>query len=239
MFVNGSGWNEQTLQRTFQRCFLPSYGSFGQTVSEEKNFKNLPIRNKNRLWWPCLLMDRDQMCKLYRGPSIDASYNVSVHLAKGFQRRRSKCEKLTDDRRRTPSDGKSSSCLWQGELKKQCQCHLGCHFGKVTSTKLILTTQCFHMHLKFQCKSTKGSVTCDFYRSYIVLAPFCGVQWNWGQRTLRLTNQLIKFVVYLYLFIVCFYLIQAVLLAQMYKTVFQDILDPWGPCFGMGKATIP
>ena len=103
--------------------------------------------------------------QIYRGPSIDASYNVSVHLAKGFQRRRSKCEKLTDDRRRTPSDGKSSRCLWQGELKKQRQCHLGCHFGKVTRTKLILTTQCFHMHLKFQCKSTKGSVTCDFYRS--------------------------------------------------------------------------
>jgi hypothetical protein len=35
----------------------------------------------------------------------------------GFQRRRLKCEKLTDDRRRTPSDGKSSHCLWQGELK--------------------------------------------------------------------------------------------------------------------------
>jgi hypothetical protein len=34
-----------------------------------------------------------------------------------FQRRRLKCEKLTDDRRRTPSDGKSSRCLWQGELK--------------------------------------------------------------------------------------------------------------------------
>jgi hypothetical protein len=26
--------------------------------------------------------------KLYRGPSIDASYQVSVHLAKWFQRRR-------------------------------------------------------------------------------------------------------------------------------------------------------
>jgi hypothetical protein len=26
----------------------------------------------------------------------DASYQVSVHLAKGFQRRRLKCEKLTD-----------------------------------------------------------------------------------------------------------------------------------------------
>ena len=54
---------------------------------------------------------------LYREPSIDASYQVSVHLAKGFQRRRLKCEKLTDDRRRMPSDGKSSHCLWQGELK--------------------------------------------------------------------------------------------------------------------------
>jgi hypothetical protein len=37
------------------------------------------------------------MRNLYRGPSIDASYQVSVHLAKGFQRRRLKCEKLTDD----------------------------------------------------------------------------------------------------------------------------------------------
>jgi hypothetical protein len=42
---------------------------------------------------------------------------VSVHLAEGFQRRRLKYENLTDDRRRTPSDGKSSHCLWQGELK--------------------------------------------------------------------------------------------------------------------------
>jgi hypothetical protein len=33
-------------------------------------------------------MDRDNMSKLYRGPSIDASYQVSVHLAKQFQRRR-------------------------------------------------------------------------------------------------------------------------------------------------------
>ena len=37
--------------------------------------------------------------KLYRGPSIDASYQVSVHLAKGFQRKRLRCEKLMDDRR--------------------------------------------------------------------------------------------------------------------------------------------
>jgi hypothetical protein len=59
-----------------------------------------------------LLMDQNEMSNLYRGPSIDASYQVSVHLAEGFQRRRLKCEKLTDDRRRTSNDGKSSHCLW-------------------------------------------------------------------------------------------------------------------------------
>ena len=62
-------------------------------------------------------MDWDEMSNLYRGPSIDDSYQVSVHLAEWFQRRRLKCEKLTDDRRRMPSDGKSSHCLSQGELK--------------------------------------------------------------------------------------------------------------------------
>jgi hypothetical protein len=33
-------------------------------------------------------MDWDKMSNLYRGPSIDASYQVSVHLATQFQRRR-------------------------------------------------------------------------------------------------------------------------------------------------------
>jgi hypothetical protein len=51
-------------------------------------FRNQPIRNKNCLWWPCLLTDQDEMSILYRGPSIDASYQVSVHLAKWFQWRR-------------------------------------------------------------------------------------------------------------------------------------------------------
>jgi hypothetical protein len=58
---------------------LQSVGTFGRAVSEEKNFKNRPIRNKNCLWRPCLLMDRDEISNLYRGPSIDASYQVSVH----------------------------------------------------------------------------------------------------------------------------------------------------------------
>ena len=116
------------------RCFPPSFGSFGKVVSEEKIFRNRPIRNKNclcllmnqdemsnlyrgpskfrfiwqsgfkgrfffrnqpirnknGLWRPCLLTDRDEMSNLYRGPAIDVSYQVSVHLAKRFQRRRLK-----------------------------------------------------------------------------------------------------------------------------------------------------
>jgi hypothetical protein len=32
--------------------------------------------------------DQDEMSKLYKGPSIDASYQVSVQLAKKFQGRR-------------------------------------------------------------------------------------------------------------------------------------------------------
>ena len=51
------------------------------------------------MWRPCLLMDWDEMSNLYTGPSIDASYQVSAHLAEGFQRGRLKCENLTDDGR--------------------------------------------------------------------------------------------------------------------------------------------
>ena len=45
--------------------------------------RNQPIKNKNGLWRPCLLTDRDEISNIYKGPSI-----VSVHLAKRLQRRR-------------------------------------------------------------------------------------------------------------------------------------------------------
>jgi hypothetical protein len=64
MFVNGSDQNEQSLERTFHRCFLPSFTSFRWGVSEEK---------------------------------------IKMWKVNG---------------RRMPSDGKSSHCLWQGELKR-------------------------------------------------------------------------------------------------------------------------
>ena len=50
----------------------------------EDLFRNQPIRNKNCLWRPmCVnITDRDKMSNLYRGPAIDASHQVLVHLAK-------------------------------------------------------------------------------------------------------------------------------------------------------------
>jgi hypothetical protein len=68
--------------------------------------KNRPIRNKKFLWRPCLLMDRDKMSNLYRGPSIGASYQVSVHIAEGVSEEKIKMWKVngrqtTDDRQRT------------------------------------------------------------------------------------------------------------------------------------------
>ena len=41
-------------------------------------FRNRPIRNKNCMWWPCLLTDRDEMSNLHRGHSINDTYQVSV-----------------------------------------------------------------------------------------------------------------------------------------------------------------
>jgi hypothetical protein len=54
---------------------------------QRRFFRNQPIRNMNCLWRPCLLTDQDKMSKVYRGPSMDASYHVSVHLTKWFHRR--------------------------------------------------------------------------------------------------------------------------------------------------------
>ena len=41
-------------------------------------FRNRSIRNKNCMWWPWLLTDRDEMSNIHRGHFIDASCQVSV-----------------------------------------------------------------------------------------------------------------------------------------------------------------
>jgi hypothetical protein len=148
----------QNLLWSFNRCFLPSFGSFGRAGSEEKIFKNRPIRNKNWLWWPCLSVNKHsrhrqflfligQFLKtissetalpnkpkfgrkhhwkvFYKECSVNKELRVtaifvdgsrqyvqslvrtfqfSFHLAEGFQRRRLKCEKLTDNRLYTTND---------------------------------------------------------------------------------------------------------------------------------------
>ena len=95
--------NLYRAKRIFHRCFLPSFGSFVQAVSEEEIFRNRPIRNKNYLWRPCLLMDRDERGNNYRGPSIDASYKVFGTFGKAVSE-----EKIKKNR-----PIRNKNCLWR------------------------------------------------------------------------------------------------------------------------------
>ena len=53
MFVNGSGQNEQSLQRTIHRCFLPNFSSSDKAVSEEKIFQKSTNQKQE---WPVAAM---------------------------------------------------------------------------------------------------------------------------------------------------------------------------------------
>jgi hypothetical protein len=72
-------WHDFTYQVTVH---------LAKRFQRRRFFRNQPIRNKNCLCLSCLLTDRDKMSNLYRGPSIDATYHVSVHLARRFRSRR-------------------------------------------------------------------------------------------------------------------------------------------------------
>jgi hypothetical protein len=52
----------------------------------EEFFRNRPISIKNCLWRPCVLRIEPKLTIFIEGPSIYASYQVSIHLAKRFQR---------------------------------------------------------------------------------------------------------------------------------------------------------
>ena len=133
-------------------------------------------------------MDRDEMSNLYRGHSIDDSYQISVHLAEGFQRKRLKCEKLTDDRRRTPSDGKSSRCLWQGELKNRRRCSLFivcCQYSEVWQYKrrrIYLQVVFFLFYLQNEMLCTKYIIVFSLGNSFPIVSSG---EVQWPRRWLR------------------------------------------------------
>jgi len=51
---------------------------------EDLFYKSANQKKKNCLWRPCLSTDRDEMSNPYRRLSIDASYQVTVHLTNQF-----------------------------------------------------------------------------------------------------------------------------------------------------------
>ena len=73
-------------------------------------FRNRPIRNKNCLRRPYLLTDQNGMSNSHRGPFIDASYHVSVQLAKLFKSRR--FLEIDQSETRIPCGG--HVCYWIG-----------------------------------------------------------------------------------------------------------------------------
>jgi hypothetical protein len=68
-------------------------------------------------WQPCWISNQHQKHKSGRGPSSEHFWQVWLISVQRFQRRRFKCEKLTDGRRTLTHD-KSSHGLWPGELKR-------------------------------------------------------------------------------------------------------------------------
>jgi hypothetical protein len=65
---------------------------------------------------PCWISNQHQKHKSGRGPSSEHFWQVWLKSVQRFQRRRFKCEKLTNGRRTLTHD-KSSHGLWPGELK--------------------------------------------------------------------------------------------------------------------------
>ena len=118
---------------TMFRCICPSAYSGEDFLEIDQS------RHKNYLWWSWLLTDQNEMSIIYRGSSIHAAYQVSVHLATQFQRRRLKCEKLMDDERQV-----MAKALWQGELKSFSLVYIRYNFIKqITFIKHTLEIRLF------------------------------------------------------------------------------------------------
>jgi hypothetical protein len=136
MFVNGQGQNVQSLERTFYRCFLRSFSSFGRGVSEEK----IKMWKVNGRW--------------------------------------------------TPSDGKSSYCLWQGELKKgavnKSLCILQLTWNKSKTIFIYIWQQHSNnckiiLHLDVDMFRLNIPVFCNYWSD---------VKWKWKFNIIKFTTLL-------------------------------------------------
>jgi hypothetical protein len=74
-------------------------------------FKFQPMRTHYGPWQPCWISNQHQKHKSGRGPSNERFWQVWLKSVLWFQRRRFKCEKLTDGRRTLTHD-RSSHGLW-------------------------------------------------------------------------------------------------------------------------------
>jgi hypothetical protein len=82
MFVNGSGQNVHHLERTFYRCFLPSFSSFGWGVSEEKikPWKVDRRRTTDAKWWQKLTLPLARWAKNVAWCAFSNITNTNVHI---------------------------------------------------------------------------------------------------------------------------------------------------------------
>ena len=74
-------------------------------------------------WQPCWISNQHKKHKSGRGPSNEHFWQVWFNSVQWFQRRRFKCEKLTNGRWTLTHD-KSLHGLWPGELKNVSKEHL-------------------------------------------------------------------------------------------------------------------
>ena len=74
--------------------FLQSNNSLSLLVTEENFVLFHQVRNKTFPWRPCFLSNWDEMCKSYRGPSIDFSCKIlrfcQAVSEKNFRNRRTR-----------------------------------------------------------------------------------------------------------------------------------------------------
>ena len=97
------GLSDTILKGTHPGTIYAKLGSIWPSCFRGEDFFNISQSEKrihlgSHVCWQnetkCLLVERNEMEKLYRGPYIDAYCQVWFHLAKLFQRRRFKYEKV-------------------------------------------------------------------------------------------------------------------------------------------------